>query len=348
MGSDIVPRIAAGMIPSGAGQMAIEIGRREFIAALGGAAVAWPLAALAQQSTMPVVGFLHGGSETSFGQQAAAFRDGLRKAGFVEGQNVSIEYRWADGRFDQLPVLADELVHRQVNVIASVGGDIVAKAAMAATSTIPIVFMVGQDTVRTHLVASLNRPGSNVTGVTLFVPDLVPKQMELIHTIAASAAVIAVLVNPKNPTVLPDSADLEQAAHANGMQLALLNASTPEEIDTAFAAATAQRAGALLVPGDVFFTSRRAQIVALAAKYALPTIYPFRESVAAGGLISYGNDLNETARLAGGFVARVLAGAKPSDLPVQQPTTFELAINLKTAKTLGSPCRNPCLWPLTR
>ena len=245
----------------------------------------------------------------------------------------NIDGRMAD--FDQLPVLADELVHRPVNVIAAVGGDIVAKAAMAATSTIPIVFMVGQDTVRTHLVASLNRPGSNVTGVTLFVPDLVPKQMELIHTIAASAAVIAVLVNPKNPTVLPDLADLEQAAHANGMQLALLNASTPEEIDTAFAAATAQRAGALLVPGDVFFTSRRAQIVALAAKYALPTIYPFREFVAAGGLISYGNDLNETARLAGGFVARVLAGAKPSDLPVQQPTTFELAINLKTAKTLG-------------
>jgi putative tryptophan/tyrosine transport system substrate-binding protein len=314
--------------------MAISIARRKFMAALGGAAVAWPVAARAQQP-MQTVGFLHGGSEASFGQQAAAFRDGLRKAGFVVGQNVSIEYRWADGRFDQLPVLADELVHRQVNVIAAVGGDIVAKAAMAATSTIPIVFMVGQDTVRTHLVASLNRPGGNVTGVTLFVPDLVPKQMELIHTIAASAAVIAVLMNPKNPTVLPDPADLEQSARANGMQLALLNASTPEEIDAAFAAATAQHAGALLVPGDVFFTSRRGQIIALAAKYALPTIYPFRESVAAGGLISYGNDLNETARLAGGYAARVLAGAKPSDLPVQQPIKFELTINLKTAKTLG-------------
>jgi putative ABC transport system substrate-binding protein len=311
--------------------MAINIARRKFMAALGGAAVAWPVAARAQQP-MQTVGFLHGGSEASFGQQAAAFRDGLRKAGFVVGQNVSIEYRWADGRFDQLPVLADELVHRQVNVIAAVGGDIVAKAA---TSTIPIVFMVGQDTVRTQLVASLNRPGGNVTGVTLFVPDLVPKQMELIHTIAPSATVIAVLINPKNLTVLPDPADLEQAARANGMQLALLNASTPEEIDAAFAAATAQHAGALLVPGDVFFTSRRAQIVALAAKYALPTIYPFRESVAAGGLISYGNDLNETARLAGGFVARVLAGAKPSDLPVQQPTKFELIVNLKTAKALG-------------
>src|ERR1700733_10202662 len=315
--------------------MALDIGRRQFMSALGGATVAWPLATQAQQTAMPVVGFLHGGSEAALGQQAAAFRDGLRKAGFVEGQNVSIEYRWADGRFDQLPVLADELVRRQVNVIATVGGDIVAKAAMAATSTIPIVFMVGQDTVRTHLVASLSRPGGNATGVTLFVPDLVPKQMELIHTMAPSAAVIVVLMNPKNPTVLPDPADLEKAARANGMQFALLNASTPEEIDAAFAAAAAQHAGALLVPGDVFFTSRRDQIVALAEKYALPTISPFRESVAAGGLISYGNDLNETARLAGGFVARVLAGANPSDLPVQQPTKFELVINLKTAKTLG-------------
>ena len=313
--------------------MTINIARRKFVAALG-AAAAWPLTARAQQP-MPTVGFLHGGSEASFGQQATAFRDGLRKAGFVEGQNVSIEYRWADGRFDQLPVLAEALVRHPVNVIAAIGGDIVAKAAMAATSTIPIVFMVGQDTVRTHLVASLNRPGGNVTGVTLFVPDLVPKQIELIHTMAPSAAVIAVLMNPKNPTVLPDPVDIEQAARANGMQLALLNASTPEEIDAAFAAATTQHAGAMLVPGDVFFTSRRAQIVAQAAKYALPTIYPFRESVTDGGLISYGDDLNETVRLAGGFVARVLAGAKPSDLPVQQPTKFELIINLKTAKTLG-------------
>jgi putative ABC transport system substrate-binding protein len=314
--------------------MAIKIARRKFIVTIGGAALAWPLAAGAQQP-IPTVGFLHGGSEAGFGQQATAFRDGLRKAGFVEGKNVSIEYRWADGRFDQLSALADELVRRPVNVIVAVGGDIVAKAAMAATSTIPIVFMVGQDTVRAHLVASLNRPGGNITGVTLFVPDLVPKQMDLIHTMAPSAVVIAVLMNPKNPTVLPDPTDLEQAARTNGMQLALLNASTAEEIDAAFAAAAAQHAGALLVPGDVFFTGRRAQIIALAAKYALPTIYPFRESVADGGLISYGNDLNETARLAGGFVARILAGAKPSDLPVQQPTRFELTINLKTAKSLG-------------
>jgi putative tryptophan/tyrosine transport system substrate-binding protein len=248
-----------------------------------------------------------------------------------------------DGRFDQLPALADELVRRPVNVIIAVGGDIVAKAAMAATSTIPIVFMVGQDTVRTHLVASLNRPGGNVTGVTLFVPDLVPKQMELIHTMAPSAAVIAVLINPKNPTVLPDPADLEQAARTNRLQLCLLNASTPEEINAAFAAAAAQHAGALLIPGDVFFTGRRDQIVALAAKYALPAIYPFRESVAAGGLISYGNDLNETARLAGSFVARILAGAKPSELPVQQPTKFELIINLKTAKSLGLNVPQPLL-----
>jgi putative tryptophan/tyrosine transport system substrate-binding protein len=314
--------------------MAISIGRRELVSAIGGAAVAWPLLARAQQP-MPVVGFLHGGSEAAFGQQAAAFRDGLRKAGFIEGQNVSIEYRWADGHFDQLPVLADELVRRPVNVIAAIGGDIVARAAMKVTSTIPIIFMVGQDTVRSQLVASLNHPGGNVTGVTLFVPDLVPKQMDIIHTMVPGATAVAVLMNPKNPTVLPDPTDLEQAAHANGMQLQLLNASTVDELDAAFAAGVAQHGGALLVPGDVFFTGRRDQIIALATKYALPTIYPFRESVVAGGLISYGNDLNDTARLAGGFVGRVLAGAKPSDLPVQQPTKFELVINLKTAKTLN-------------
>ena len=320
--------------PIGWDEMAIKIARRQFIATIGGSALNWPLAAHAQRP-IPTVGFLHGGSEAGLGSQATAFRDGLRKGGYIDGQNVNIEYRWADGRFDQLPALAAELVRRPVDVIATIGGDIVAKAAMAATSIIPIIFMVGQDTVRTHLVASLNRPGGNVSGVTLFVPDLAPKQMDLIHKMVPGAAVIAVLMNPKNPTVLPDPADLEQAARSNGMRLAVLNASTPKEIGAAFVAATVQHVGALLVSGDVFLTDRHSQIVALAAKYTLPTIYPFRESVIDGGLISYGNDLNETARLAGGFVARVLGGAKPSDLPVQQPTKFELIINIKTARSLG-------------
>jgi putative ABC transport system substrate-binding protein len=220
-------------------------------------------------------------------------------------------------------------------MIAAIGGEIVARAAMKATSAIPIVFMVGQDVLRSGLVASLNRPGGNVTGVTLFVPLLVPKQMELIHLAVPNAGMVAVLANPDNPTVLPDLADLEKAAHANGMGLLFLNATTAEGINAAFAAMTDKRADALLVPGDVFFTSRRAQIVTLATRHAVPAIYPFREHVVTGGLMSYGNSLNETARLAGVYAARILGGEKPADLPVQQPTKFELVINLITAKALG-------------
>jgi putative ABC transport system substrate-binding protein len=309
--------------------------RRDFIAALGGAAICWPLLVRAQQSTMPVIGFLHGGAAAVFAEQAAAYREGLRGVGYIEGQNVAIEYRWAEGHFEHLPALADELVSRRVNVIAAIGGDIVARAAMKATSAIPIVFMVGQDVIRSSLVESLNRPGGNVTGVTLFVPILVPKQMEIMHTLTPQARVIAVLANPNNPTVLSDPSDLEKAARANGMELLLLEAATVQEIDTAFAAMSDRRAGALLVPGDVFFTTQRAQIASLAARYAIPAIYPFRESVSAGGLISYGNSLNETARLAGALTARILRGEKPSDLPVMEPTKFELVINLKTAKALG-------------
>ncbi len=315
--------------------MTVIIGRRDFIAVFGGAAASWSLPARAQQATVPVVGFLHGGSATVFADQAAAYHDGLREAGYVEGQNVAIEYRWAEGRFDRLPALAEELVSRRVNVIAAIGGDIVARAAMKATSVVPIVFMVGQDVIRSNLVASLNRPGGNVTGVTLFVPVLVPKQMEILHAIVPQARVIAVLANPNNMSVLPDPEDLEKAAHANGMDPLLLKAGTAEEIDAAFAAMSDQNAGALLVPGDIYFTNRRDQIVSSAAQRSIPTIFPFRESVAAGGLISYGNSLNETARLAGAFTARILHGEKPSDLPVQEPTKFELVINLKTVKALG-------------
>jgi putative ABC transport system substrate-binding protein len=311
------------------------IRRRDLIALLGGAAVAWPQASRAQQPAMQVIGFLHGGSAAQFTQQVTAFRDGLRGAGYVEGKNVAIEYRWAEGRFDTLAALADDLVRRHVDVIAAIGGDIVARAAIKATSAIPIIFMVGQDVIRSGLVVSVNRPVGNATGVTLFVPQLVPKQMELLHRIVPDAAVIAVLMNPDNPTVLPDPPDLEKAARANKMKLLLLNATTVDGIDAAFAAMTSQRASGLLVPGDVFFTSRRAQIVALAARNAVPAIYPFRENVAAGGLMSYGNNLNDTASLAATYVARILKGEKPGDLPVIQPTKFQLVLNLKTAKALG-------------
>jgi putative tryptophan/tyrosine transport system substrate-binding protein len=308
--------------------------RREFLG-VGAGAVSWSLAARAQQPAMAVIGFLHGGSAVVFSPQVAAFREGLRSAGYIEGQNVAVEYRWAEGDFEKLPALADELVQRRVNVIAAIGGDIVARAAMRAASDIPIVFMVGQDVIRSGLVPSLNRPGGNVTGVTLFVPVLVPKQMELLHLMVPNAVRIAVLVNPDNPTVLPDPPDLEGAARANGMELLLVNATTAEGIDAAFAAAMNQHAGALLVPGDVYFTSRREQIVALAAKYAVPTVYAFRENVVAGGLLSYGNSLNETAGLAAAYAARLLRGEKAGDLPVIQPTKFELVINLKTAKSLA-------------
>jgi putative tryptophan/tyrosine transport system substrate-binding protein len=314
--------------------------RREFITLLGGAAVLGPRAARAQQSKTPesktpVIGFLHGGTPTAFQQQATAFRDGLRSAGYVEGQNLAVVYRWAEGHFERLPALADELVQRRVSVIAAFGSDIVAHAATKATSVIPVVFLVGQDVIKSGLVASLNRPGGNATGVTMFVPILVPKQMELARTLVPNAAVIAVLRNPGNPNVYPDPPDLEKAAQANGMGLLLVNASTEKEIEAAFATMTERHAGALLVPGDVFFTGRREQIVTLAAQHAIPAIYGFREYVDAGGLVSYGNNLNENARLVGNYVARVLGGEKPGNLPVQQPTKFEFVINLATAKTLG-------------
>jgi len=277
--------------------------RREFITLLGGATVAWPLAAGAQQPAMPVVGFLHPGSASAFGEQAAAFREGLQGAGYAEGHNVVIEYRWAEGQYDRLPELATDLVHLRATVIAAVGGDIVPHVVMKATSIIPIVFVIGQDPIRSGLVASLNRPGGNITGVTLFVNVLVPKQMELVHKIVPNATLIAVLMNPDNPTVLPDATDLEKAARANGMELLILNASTAEELDAAFTAMTNRHVGALLVPGDPFFTSRRSQIVTLATRHAIPAIYPFREYAAAGGLMSYGNNLMEAARLATVYIA---------------------------------------------
>jgi putative tryptophan/tyrosine transport system substrate-binding protein len=308
--------------------------RREFIT-LFGATAAWPLSARAQQPTVPVIGFLHGGVAAAFQQQVSAYREGLRAAGFVEGQNVVIEYRWAEGHFERLPALADELIRAHAAVIAAIGGDVVAHAVMKETSEIPIVFMVGQDAIKSGLVSSLSRPAGNVTGVTLFVPLLVPKQMELIHMAAPKATVIGVLNNRNNSSVLPDASELEDAARANGMKLLLLNATTSEEIGAAIVMAANQGAGALLVPGDVFFTSHRDQILNLTAQHSLPTIYPFREYVAAGGLMSYGNILNDVAHLAATYTARILHGEKPGDLPVEQPTKFDMTVNQKTARSLG-------------
>lgn len=268
-------------------------------------------------------------------QQLQSFSDGLRVAGYPVDQKVVIEYRWADGDFQKLPALADDLASRHVDVIVAIGGDIVARAAMRATSSIPIVFLVGQDPVRSGLVASLNRPSGNVTGVTLFVPLLFPKQMELIHQMVPDGSLIAVLANPDNLAVLPDPPDMQAAARANGMQLLLLNASNADAIGPAIAIAKNQHASALLVSGDVLLTGQRDQIIALAAQHALPTIYTFRENVVAGGLVSYGNNLNEMAASVAGYAARLLGGEKPADLPVIQPTRFELVLNLKTAKSLG-------------
>src|SRR5580704_3909047 len=314
--------------------MAIHIGRRHFISALGGTAFAWPLAARAQQSAMPVIGFLSSFSETQSAGPIAEFRRGLNDNGITEGRSVIIEFRFADGRYDRLPALAAELTHRPVELIFAAAPP-AALAAKAATTSIPIVFVVGFDPVTAGLVASLSRPGGNITGMTLFSNPLAQKRLEVLLELAPKASVIAMLVNPVSPDTAPEVRAVEEMAQQRGLQLQIVNASSLSEIDTALATLAEKRPQGLLVASDPFYLSRPDEIVASVARLALPAIYPFREFAAAGGLLSYGTNRPVSYHQAGAYAGRILKGTKTVDLPVMQPTTFELVINLKTAKTLG-------------
>jgi putative tryptophan/tyrosine transport system substrate-binding protein len=309
--------------------------RRDFITLLGVAAAAWPIAARAQQPTMPVVGYLGGLSRDTYASRLAAFHKGLNETGYAEGRDVAIEYRWAEGQYDRLPRLAANLVDRRVSVIAALGGDAPAHAAKAATTTIPVVFAVTADPVKAGLVASLNRPGGNVTGVNFLLNMIPAKQFEVLHETVPKASVFGFLINPSGPEAESATDDVRAAGQTLGHEVFVAKASSEREIDSAFADLAQRRVGAILVGNDVFFYSRRDQIVGLAARYAIPAMYNVREFAQAGGLMSYGTSVDDAQRLAGVYVGRILQGAKAADLPVQQAVKVELVLNLKIAKTLG-------------
>jgi putative tryptophan/tyrosine transport system substrate-binding protein len=309
--------------------------RREFIALLGGAAAAWPVAAHAQQQGMPVIGFLSSRSPAESRSALAAFRQGLGQAGYFEGKNVTIEYRWAEGQYDRLPALAAELVARKVAVMAAVGGEPSGLAAKAATATIPIVCSLGGDAVEAGLVDSLNRPGGNITGVTLMAQEMGPKRLEFAHQLVPNGNALAALVNPKYPLALAEARDMQAAARSLGLQLAVLDASTQNEIDAAFAGLVRHKVDALLINTDPFLLGQREQIVQLAARTNVPAMYFLSDFVDAGGLMSYGPKVANSYRQTGIYVGRILKGEKVDELPFVLPTRFDLVINLRTARALG-------------
>ena len=310
--------------------------RRDFIRLLGGAAVAWPLAARAQQPMMPIIGVLNGGSSDTSARYVAAFRKGLNETGYIEGQNVEVEYHWLEGQYDRLPVLVPDLVRRHVTVIATPASVVSALTAKAATTTIPIVFGVAQDPVRLGLVASLARPGGNVTGINFFSAEVIAKRLRLLHDLVPKAVRVAVLVNPANVTTTESTLrDVQEAAPTIGLQIQILKATTIGEIDAAFATLARERPDALFVASDTFFDSRPVQFATLTARDRIPATYAIRDYVAAGGLMSYGTDLAEMFHQVGVYTGSILKGAKPADLPVMQSTKFKFVINLQTARALG-------------
>jgi putative tryptophan/tyrosine transport system substrate-binding protein len=313
----------------------LDVRRRELIALLGGAAAGWPVVVRAQQQPMPAVGILASVSPGPYARFIEAIKQGLREVGYVEGRNVAIEYRWANGQYDRLPQLAAELVDRGVAVIILVGGGPTTAAAKAATATIPIVFNTGEDPVKTGSVAALNRPGGNATGISLLTVAMEAKRLQLLHELVPTAAVVAIIVNPNNPQADQQLQELQAAARTLGVQVEAFKAGTPNEIDNAFANVVQRRAGALHMAGDAFFNTRKEQFIVLSARHALPTVFSLREFPAAGGLMSYGPSIANAYLQQGIYAGRILKGEKPAEMPVQQTVKVELVINVQTAKTLG-------------